>query len=126
MRWFTPAPWKTIRCEIDLRLGGGFDTVMQSPDGKEFPNTGCYLEVVTEERLVVTSVLAAGPNPGGGPLSLPFTAMIELETKGAGTKYTATVIHGSLEDHGAPRQDGVQGRLGQGVTVLLVAVVKGR
>lgn len=22
MRWFTPAPWKTVDCEIDLRPGG--------------------------------------------------------------------------------------------------------
>jgi uncharacterized protein YndB with AHSA1/START domain len=31
--WFTPAPWKTIDCEIDLRPGGLFRTVMCSPEG---------------------------------------------------------------------------------------------
>ena len=44
MPWFCPLPWKTIACEIDLRPGGIFSTTMQSPEGKEFPNAGCYLD----------------------------------------------------------------------------------
>lgn len=40
--WFTPVPWKTVDCEIDLRPGGMFRTVMRSPEGQEFPNVGCY------------------------------------------------------------------------------------
>ena len=43
MKWFTPAPWKTIECEIDLRPGGLFRTLMQSPEGQTFPHSGCYL-----------------------------------------------------------------------------------
>ena len=43
MPWFCPLPWKTIECEIDLRPGGIFRTVMQSPEGQRFPNSGCYL-----------------------------------------------------------------------------------
>lgn len=34
MPWFCPVPWKTIECEIDLRPGGRFMTVMQSPEGE--------------------------------------------------------------------------------------------
>ena len=30
--WFTPVPWKTVECEIDLRPGGIFRTVMRSPE----------------------------------------------------------------------------------------------
>ncbi|CAA9892839.1 hypothetical protein METHB2_840005 [Candidatus Methylobacter favarea] len=44
--WFCPLPWLTIDCEIDLRPGGIFRTVMQSPEGQNFPNAGCYLEVI--------------------------------------------------------------------------------
>ncbi len=44
-RWFTPAPWKTVDCEIDLRPGGIFRTTMRSPEGREFDNIGCYLEL---------------------------------------------------------------------------------
>ena len=51
VKWFTPKPWSTTQCEIDLRPGGIFRTVMRSPEGKEFPNVGCWLEVVPHERI---------------------------------------------------------------------------
>ena len=97
LKWFTPAPWKMVDCEIDLRPGGHFRTVMQSPEGQNFPNEGCYLEVVPNERLVFTSVLEAGYRPSktiSQPDGLPFTAVITLEPHGKGTKYTAVAIHG--------------------------------
>ena len=45
-QWFTPKPWSTVDCELDLRPGGIFRTVMRSPEGQDFTNLGCYLEVV--------------------------------------------------------------------------------
>ncbi|MBO0700741.1 MAG: SRPBCC domain-containing protein, partial [Zavarzinella sp.] len=54
-KWFTPAPWTTVACEIDLRPGGMLRTVMRSPEGEEFPHVGCFLEVVKNERLVWTT-----------------------------------------------------------------------
>jgi len=62
-QWFTPAPWKTLDAEIDLRPGGAFRTVMQSPEGQEFPNSNSFLEVVRHERLVWTSALQPGWRP---------------------------------------------------------------
>lgn len=53
-QWYTPVPWKTVECELDLRPGGMFRTVMQSPEGENFPNMGCYLEVIPNEKLVWT------------------------------------------------------------------------
>jgi len=89
-KWFTPAPWTVADCEIDLRPGGIFRTVMRSPDGKEFPSVGCYLEVVANERLVWTDALLPGYRPAENPF---FTAIIELEAQGKGTRYTATAVH---------------------------------
>ena len=91
MKWFTPAPWKTIDCEIDLRPGGIFRTTMLSPEGKEFPTMGCYLEVIQNERLVWTDALHPGYRPAEKPF---FTAVLELEAQGKGTRYIATAIHG--------------------------------
>jgi uncharacterized protein YndB with AHSA1/START domain len=95
-KWFTPAPWTTTDCEIDLRPGGIFQTVMRSPEGQEFPNAGCYLEIEKEEKLVWTSALGPGFRPAAahGPGDLLFTAMILLESVGERTKYTAFVMHG--------------------------------
>lgn len=102
-RWFTPAPWTTVECEIDLRPGGIFRTVMRSPEGQDFPNLGCYLEIVREERLVWTTALAPGYRPATGvgthdPCGVGFvTAVIMLESTGKGTKYTALAMHGDEE-----------------------------
>jgi uncharacterized protein YndB with AHSA1/START domain len=95
-RWFAPAPFATIDCEIDLRPGGAFRTVMRSPDGEEFPNVGCYLEVVEPELLVFTSVLGPGFRPVASP-ELPFTGVISIEPSGQGTKYSALAIHSDTE-----------------------------
>jgi uncharacterized protein YndB with AHSA1/START domain len=89
-KWFCPAPWTVANCEIDLRPGGIFRTVMRSPDGKEFPNIGCYLEVIPNERLVWTDALLPGYRPSEIPF---FTGIVTLESQGKGTRYTATAIH---------------------------------
>lgn len=98
-RWFTPAPWKTVDCEIDLRPGGIFRTLMQSPEGQEIPGIGCYLEIVENERLVWTNAIAPGFRPCTTPEgtscgSFFFTASIALEPLANGAKYTALVLHG--------------------------------
>jgi uncharacterized protein YndB with AHSA1/START domain len=88
--WFCPKPWTTIDCEIDLRPGGIFRTVMRSPEGQEFPNVGCYLEVVPNERLIWTDALLPGYRPAMEPF---MTAVLTLEPSGKGTRYVATAIH---------------------------------
>ena len=89
-QWFTPRPWTVAECEIDLRPGGMFKTVMRSPEGGLFPNIGCYLEVVPNERLVWTDALL----PGYRPAEKPFiTAILTLQSEGSGTRYTATALH---------------------------------
>ena len=100
MPWFCPLPWKTIECEIDLRPGGQFYTVMQSPEGERFPGDGCYLEVIKNERLTWTNALLPGFRPaeldttcGDEQAQFFFTATIALSSHGSGTRYTATVIH---------------------------------
>ena len=91
VKWFTPAPWKTIAAEVDLRPGGIFKTVMLSPEGQEYPNVGCVLEAVPNERLVMTDTLLPGYRPSTKPF---FTAIVSLKSEGKGTRYTATAIHG--------------------------------
>ena len=97
-QWFTPSPWVTTACEIDLCAGGLFSTTMRSPEGQEFPNEGCYLEVIENKKLVWTNALLPGYRPAlADPDGFHFTAMIALEPHAKGTKYCATVIHGDQE-----------------------------
>jgi uncharacterized protein YndB with AHSA1/START domain len=91
-QWFVPKPWTITACEMDLRPGGLFSTVMRSPEGQEFPNVGCYLEVTPNERLVFTDTLLAGYRPSPNPF---FTAVLQLASNGSGTRYTAIAIHGN-------------------------------
>jgi uncharacterized protein YndB with AHSA1/START domain len=96
-KWFTPAPWQTVECEIDLCPGGMFRTVMRGPEGQEFRNLGCYLEVIENQKLAWTAALKPGYRPQNPPDMPLFTAVILLEPHGAGTKYTAIAIHGDEE-----------------------------
>jgi len=94
-KWFTPSPWTTVECEIDLCTGGAFNTVMRSPEGQDFPNAGCYLEIIENQKLVWTNALLQGFRPAVlSPDEFTFTAIISLEPHPQGTKYTATVTHG--------------------------------
>jgi uncharacterized protein YndB with AHSA1/START domain len=126
-QWFTPVPWQTVECEIDLRPGGIFRTVFRSPDGRETPNVGCYLEVIKNEKLVWTSALAPGFRPSssafpGVPL---ITAIIALESQGKGTKYTAIAMHEDEKERDKHEKMGFHEGWG---TVLdqLVAMIKKR
>jgi uncharacterized protein YndB with AHSA1/START domain len=88
--WFTPKPWTVAHCEVDLRPGGTFRTVMRGPNGEEHDIAGCYLEIVPQQRLVWTDALLPGYRPSANPF---FTAIVELEPAGKGTRYRATAIH---------------------------------
>ena len=105
-KWFTPAPWSTVEARVDLRPGGEFFTVMRSPEGQDYPNEGCYLEIIPNEKVVWTDALSAGFRPTGkGYLTEqadqmgPFTAVIVLEAVDANTtRYTAYGLHRQESD----------------------------
>lgn len=121
-QWFAPKPFETPHCEIDLRPGGKFRTVMRSPEGDEFDGTGCFLEVVPNERLVWTTALAPGYRPQ--PSDLPFTAIIELQpTSSGGTRYRAIAMHQNPEHNKQHADMGFVDGWGAALDQL-VAVVK--
>lgn len=111
-KWFTPAPWTTVECEIDLRPGGIFRTVMRSPEGEDFPNLGCFLEIVPNRKLVWTDALEADFRPArqepGANCPFRFTATILLEPHGKGTKYTAIAMHKDAASRGEHEAMGFQ------------------
>lgn len=125
--WFTPAPWRTIDCRIDLRPGGLFHTVMLSPQGQEFPNAGCYLEIVPQRRLVWSNAMQPGFRPAAKPVStldFAFTGIIEIEAQGAGSKYTATVLHAAAEARERHAAMGFQAGWGKALDQLVAYMKK--
>jgi len=130
-QWFCPLPWKTVDAEVDVRPGGIFRTTMQSPEGKAFPNTGCYLETVKNEKLVWTNALLPGFRPalmnapcGDESAEFMFTAKVEMALHGEnGTRYRATVIH--ADEAGCRTHAAMGFEEGWGVALdQLVAMVK--
>jgi uncharacterized protein YndB with AHSA1/START domain len=98
-QWLCPRPWQTVVCEIDLRPGGKFNTVMRSPEGKEFPGRGCYLEILPNNRLVWTNALLPGFRPAPTTetedicCSFAFTGIVSLSPHVDGTRYSAVILH---------------------------------
>jgi len=96
LQWFTPAPWKTIHAETDVRPGGSSYVVMQGPDGTEMPNRGVYLEVIKNQRLVFTDAYTSAWEPSENPF---FTGILTFEDAGNGqTRYTARALHWTKEN----------------------------
>lgn len=90
--FFVPKPHEVTDCEIDLRVGGKFNSTFKV-DGNEMKNTGVFLEVVDGRKLVFTDTYSEGWKPSADPF---MTAILELEDDGeGGTIYTATARHRS-------------------------------
>ena len=128
-KWFTPVPWTTVDCEIDLRPGGIFRTVMRSPEGQEFANLGCYLEIVKNRKLVWTDALEPGFRPVERAAATTcgvtsFTAVIMLEPDGKGTKYTALALHKSAEERAKHEEMGFHDGWGKALDQLVEVAKK--
>jgi uncharacterized protein YndB with AHSA1/START domain len=84
--WWGPHGFSTPRCELDARPGGAILIHMRGPDGRVYPMTGVYQEVVEPERIVFTSTPL---DEKGLPLFELLTTVI-LEEQGGKTKQTVT------------------------------------
>jgi uncharacterized protein YndB with AHSA1/START domain len=92
--FFVPRPHKVTGCEIDLRVGGRFNTTFDV-DGNVMDNTGVYLEIVPQQKLVFTDAYSEGWKPAPDPF---MTAILLLEDAGDGaTSYTAIARHRSAD-----------------------------
>jgi uncharacterized protein YndB with AHSA1/START domain len=61
-RWWNAKRGEVTVCEIDLREGGKWRYVMQTPDGLEVAFHGEYREIVPTERVVTTEVFEGAPD----------------------------------------------------------------
>lgn len=109
-QWFVPKPWTISRVEIDVRPGGSSLVVMRDPEGNEYPNQGVYLDVVENERIVVTDAYVSAWQPSEKPF---MTAIVTLEDEGGKTRYTARALHWTVEDRKAHEEMGFHEGWGQ-------------
>jgi uncharacterized protein YndB with AHSA1/START domain len=105
--WYMPRPWgRVARAEMDVRPGGIFSIDIAMGDGQEVPNLGCFLEVIPMERLVWTPMLFPGYRPAVFD-DIPITAIVTMETVGAGTRYVFTALHRDEADLATNRTSGL-------------------
>ena len=97
-KWWIPAPTECRVVQLDLRPGGGFVTQMRESGAADFqPHVdGCFLEAVTDERLVFTTLLTEGWRPAEPWLAM--TAILTFKAQDGGTLYSARVLHKNPED----------------------------
>ena len=109
-RWFAPKPYTTPTAELDVRPGGASRIVMRSPEGQDLPNPGVYLEVVPDERLVVTDAYTSAWVPSPKPF---LTVILTFADEAGGTRYTARARHWTMEDRAAHEAMGFHQGWGQ-------------
>lgn len=102
-QWFTPPPYLTVQAELDVRPGGSSFVMMRGPDGEEIPNHGVYLEVVPNERLVLTDAYTKAWEPSEKPF---VTICLTFEDEDGGTRYVARVLHWTISDREAHEKMG--------------------
>ena len=121
--WYMPREWgRVVQAELDVRPGGIFSVDIAGTDGKVFPNVGCFLEAVPNQRLVWTSMLFPGYRPAVFD-DIPITAIVTMESVGSGTRYVFTALHRDEAEAEQAKENGWQ----QGTEIALdqlVAYVK--
>ena len=101
--FFIPAPHKVTAVDIDLRVGGRFNTTFDV-EGNVVDNKGVYLDVVQGQKLVFTDAY----NEGWKPAPEPFMTAILLlaDAPGGGTTYTAMARHRNADSRKAHEEMG--------------------
>jgi uncharacterized protein YndB with AHSA1/START domain len=118
--WYMPRAWgRVARAEMDVRPGGIFSIDIAMQDGNVSPNLGCFLEAVPMKRLVWTSMLFPGYRPAVFD-DIPITAIMTMESAGAGTRYVFTALHRNEEDLETNKASGFY----QGTEIAITQFVK--
>jgi uncharacterized protein YndB with AHSA1/START domain len=121
-KWWIPAPIECQVVKLDLRPGGGFETLMREGTGDFQPHVeACFLDVVPESRLVFTTVLKEGWQPVEPWLAL--TAIITFEAEGNGTRYASRVLHKNAADSRKHEEMGFEEGWGTAIKQLAAFVV---
>lgn len=110
-QWFAPKPWTIKSTDIDFRPGGRMAFVMASPEGQEYPNSGIYLEIIPNKKIVTTDAITPDTFEPAGPF---MVAEITFEDLGNGqTKYRAVARHWTEETKEQHKQMGFHEGWGQ-------------
>jgi uncharacterized protein YndB with AHSA1/START domain len=116
--WWGPKGFTNPVCELDVRPGGAILIHMRAPDGKVYPMTGVYQEIVAPERIVFTSTAL---DEEGHPLFEVLTTVTFAE-QGGKTKQTLQARVIMRTDKAAPYLAGMEMGWGQSLDRLTAYV----
>jgi uncharacterized protein YndB with AHSA1/START domain len=121
--WWIPEPIECKVMKLDLRPGGGFETLMREGEEEFKPHVeACFLEVVPEQRLVWTTTLSEGWRPTEPWLAL--TAIISFLEEDECTRYSARVMHKNGADSRKHLELGFENGWGASIDQLAAFVEK--
>jgi uncharacterized protein YndB with AHSA1/START domain/dihydrofolate reductase len=100
-RWWGPAEWTLVVCEVDLRIGGGYRFVHQDRDGNRFGTRGTYLQIETGRLLVNTFSFDGTPDR-------QCVDTVEFRPTSTGTLVCGTSVHASIADRDAHIAGGME------------------
>lgn len=92
-KWWGPEGFTTTIKQMDFRVGGVWKQIMRGPDGKEYPNSSIFREIVVPERIVFSH----GGGSKDGPSS-KFLSTWTFETLGNQTKVTMQLLFDMPEE----------------------------
>jgi uncharacterized protein YndB with AHSA1/START domain len=120
-KWWIPAPMECRVVKLDLRAGGGFETLMRENGGEFRPHVeGCFVDVIPKSRLAFTTALTEGWRPTEPWLAL--TAIMTFDAEAAGTRYAARVMHKNDEDSRKHEEMGFEQGWGSAIAQLAALV----
>jgi uncharacterized protein YndB with AHSA1/START domain len=114
--WWGPRGFTTRVDELDLRVGGRTRYVMVGPDGKEYPVTGVYQEIVAPEKFVSTDEFGEDFEGDDLPKGIILTCI--FEDLGRRTRMTMRIAHPTAEDERKHEEMGVVGGWGSSFDCL--------
>ncbi len=92
-QWWGPDGFSTTIKKMDFRVGGVWKLVMHGPDGRDYPNSSIFREIVEPERIVFSH--------GGGSKDMPgahFMATWTFEALGNQTRVTMHALFDTPEE----------------------------
>lgn len=91
-KWWAPGVQHAlVRCEVVLRLGGGYRFVLRDEEGQEVGFLGEYLELTRPKRIVQSLIYEPYPDHG----AVEYVIFEEVD---GGTLPTTFINHKSKED----------------------------
>lgn len=100
-QWWGPCVSTVTACEIDLRVGGAWRTVLRFPDASEHGFYGVFREIEANTRVVRTQIYDRYPDS-------PAVETAELVEHGGVTKLIVTLVHSSVEARDAHIASGME------------------